>query len=67
MEEKNFKHYIQSLMKEKGVKQWEAAAELGIGETTFVRWLRFDLPKEKQDLIIQAVEKLAAVKEGDSQ
>lgn len=45
-----------------GVRHWECASEMGVSEQTFVRWLRFPLPKEKEERILAAIEKLA--KEG---
>lgn len=66
MHETDFKTFIQKLMKQKGVKQWEVAAKIGVGETTMTRWLRYELPKEKKDLILSAVNEIAEAKEGSS-
>lgn len=66
MNETNFKYFVQDLMKQKGVKQWEAAKQMGIGETTLTRWLRGDLPKDKCNQIVEAVNAVALKKEGSS-
>ena len=50
--------------KSKGIKHWQIAAYLGIGEQTLVRWLRIPLPKEKEAAILAAINAIAA-KEGE--
>ena len=51
---------IREAIKRARVKHWQIAAELGIGESTLVRWLRFDLTEERKNLILSAVEKVSA-------
>lgn len=51
---------IREAIKRARVKHWQIAAELGIGESTLVRWLRFDLTDERKGLILAAVEKVRA-------
>lgn len=53
---------VRKTAKSHGVKQWEIAMELGIGENTLTRWLRVPLPADKEACIMAAIEKLAAEK-----
>lgn len=41
------------------VNLWQVAAELGVSEPTFYRWLRTELPEEKKAAIMAAIEKLS--------
>jgi len=49
---------IQSILKEKRIYQWEIAQELQINEFTLCRWLRGNLSKEREILILNAIDKL---------
>ena len=40
------------------LRQWEIAAFIGVSEYTLVRWLRTELPPDKQAAILEAIEKL---------
>lgn len=42
-----------------GVPQWKIADALGVSEPTLTRWLRHELPEEKQKQILEAIERLA--------
>ena len=53
---------VRQKAKENGVKHWQIAAELGVGEQTIMRWLRVPLSPERERLILEAIDKLA--KEG---
>lgn len=46
-----------------GVRFWEIAVELGIGDTTLTRWLRQELPEEKRVAVLDAIERIAKEKE----
>lgn len=46
-----------------GVTLWKIAAELGVSEPTFYRWLRFPLSGEKHERIMEAIKKIE--KEGN--
>ena len=48
----------------KKVLLWQVADRLGVVDTTLSRWLRHPLSKEKQELFLTAVEKIAAEREG---
>ncbi|WP_283619135.1 hypothetical protein [Flavonifractor plautii] len=41
-----------------GIPLWKIAAEIGVSEPTFMRWMRFPLPKEKEAQIIEAISTL---------
>ena len=53
---------IRDAMKLHGVKQWELAKALGIGETTLCRKLRFELSPEDQTMIRSTIETMAKTK-----
>ena len=53
---------IRRAIKEKGIKQWEVADLLGIGETSLVRKLRKELPEKEKERILTVIENLG---EGD--
>lgn len=42
-----------------GVKKWKIADQIGIVDTTFSKWLRKELPEDKKQLILEAIEKLS--------
>ena len=46
---------IREALKEAGLRQWELAKLMGMGETTIVRYLREELPEEEQDKIIDLI------------
>ena len=45
---------------ENGIKHWEIAKKMGIGETTLSRRLRNELPEEEKEKILSAIGTLAA-------
>lgn len=49
---------IRWLAKEKRVMFWEIAAEVGISEATLTRWMRIPLSKEREQMIVDAIERL---------
>lgn len=51
---------IKDLLRRKRVYQWEIAAKLNVSEITFCRWLRQDLPEEKQRQILKAINEIVA-------
>ena len=46
---------IKVAIMESGLKQWKVAELVGIREETFSRKLRFELPKEEQDRIVNLI------------
>ena len=53
---------VRNALMRSGVRHWECAAEMGVSGQTFVRWLRFPLPKDKEERILGVIERLT--KEG---
>ena len=45
------------------VPLWQIAAKIGVSQPTMTRWLRFPLPSEKEDRIMQAIKELALERE----
>ena len=45
--------------KECGVKHWQIAEEIGVSEQTIMRWLRVPLRKDRESIILAAIEKLS--------
>lgn len=56
---------IREDMKQRGVSQWEVAAQLHISENTLNRWLRMPLSKEREDDVQRAIVAAAQAKEAD--
>ena len=54
---------IREELKERGVRHWELAAELGISEQTMVRRLRFELDEDRQLEMLMKIEEIAKRKE----
>lgn len=50
---------VRKAAKSAGVPLWKVAAAIGVSEPTLTRWLRFPLPKEKESLILSAIDSLA--------
>lgn len=40
-----------------GMKQWELAKALGVGESTLVRHLRDELPQEEKNSLLEVIQK----------
>lgn len=47
--------------KKKGVKLWQIAEHLGISEPTMTRWMRTELSAQKENMILNAIDKIAEV------
>jgi hypothetical protein len=50
---------IRELAKEKGVKLWQIADKLLLNDGNFSRLLRHELPKEKEQKILDIINKLS--------
>ena len=48
---------IRTEIQKRGLRYWQVADLLGIGETTLSRWLRKELPEEKKNLILEVIRK----------
>ena len=49
---------IRALMRKKRLYNYEVAAQLNVSEFTFCRWLRTELPPEKKQAVLNAIEEL---------
>lgn len=49
---------IRVMLTVNNIKHWEVADSIGIAEGTFSRWLRKELPEEKKEAIIKAINEL---------
>lgn len=56
---------IREKIKKSNVRHWEVAEALSIDDSTLCRWLRHELPKDKEDRIIKTIDKLTAEREAD--
>ena len=54
---------VRDELKQRGVRHWELAHELGVSEQTLVRWLRFELDEDRQFVMLEKVETIAKRKE----
>lgn len=54
---------IKSTIKDAGLHQYEVADKLGVVESTFTRWLRYDLTTERRIMINDAINELIKEKE----
>ena len=49
---------IREMIKRKRLYQYEVARQMGISFYTLNRWLRYELPDEKKQRIIKAIESI---------
>lgn len=49
---------IRKEMLSSGLAQWQVAHKLGVAEGTFCKWLRIELPEEKQKRILSAIKSI---------
>ena len=54
---------IREKAKRAGVRLWEVAERLGIGDATLSRKLRHELPQKDQDRILALIDEIANEKE----
>lgn len=47
-----------------GLRYYMVAEKLGIGETTFCRWLRRELSPEREKEVLQAIDELVQKRKG---
>lgn len=48
---------VKQAIKQANVKKWQVASCLGIADTTFSRWLRFELGLDQKGAVLAAIEK----------
>ncbi len=53
---------IRNALKRNGVRAWELAEALGIVDCTLSKWMRRELPEEKQTLMLETIERVAESK-----
>jgi hypothetical protein len=49
---------IRQQIKDSGLPLWAVADHLGIADTTFSKWLRKELPDQKKQEIVKAIEEI---------
>lgn len=49
---------IKQAAKDNGIKLWEIADALKVSEFTFTRWMRHELPADKRQKVLDAIESL---------
>lgn len=49
---------VRAAIEKAGLHHWEVAEEMKIADTTLCRWLRTELPAEKETAILAAVDRL---------
>lgn len=49
---------IRKSISDSGLRYWEVADAIGIADTTFARWLRHELPADKQKQILETISRL---------
>lgn len=51
---------VRERIKSAGIFQWQIADQMNISETTLCRMLRKELPDDKREKILEAIEKVRA-------
>lgn len=54
---------IRKAIKKSRIKQYEIAAQIGVSECTFCKWLRTELTSERKERILTAI---GQIREGDA-
>lgn len=49
---------IRRSISDSGLKYWEVADAIGIADTTFAKWLRHELPEDKQKQILAVINQM---------
>lgn len=52
---------IRERIKSAGIYQWQLADQMNISETTLCRMLRKELPDDKREKVLEAIERAKAV------
>lgn len=50
---------VRKAAKSAGIPLWKVAAFIGVSEPTIIRWLRFQLPEDKERRIMAAIAELS--------
>ena len=51
---------IRRKAREENVPHWKIAERLGVCDTTFCKWMRTEMPKEKREKILAIISEIAA-------
>lgn len=54
---------VRVALKQRGVKAWELAEAMGIVDCTLSKWMRRELPPDKQAIMIHTIEQIAERKQ----
>lgn len=46
---------IREILRKKRIRHYEVAEQLGVSEYTFCKWLRSELPPDKQKKVLEAI------------
>ena len=49
---------IREILRKRRIRHYEVADRLGISEYTFCKWLRTELPPDKQEEVLEAIKKI---------
>lgn len=52
---------VRNALKEANITIWRCALQLGVCESTLIRWLRTELPQEKREQIFKAIEDIKII------
>lgn len=61
---KRINQEVKARIFESGVKMWQVANRLGIGEATLSRWMRTELTCEKKENILTIIDEIEKEQEG---
>jgi transcriptional regulator with XRE-family HTH domain len=53
---------IRQIINEKRLRQYEVAEAMKISEYTLSKWMRTEMPEDKKELVMQAINKLIGTK-----
>lgn len=53
---------IRDTIKDRGLRQWQVADALGVSEATFVRRMRYELPPEEREHVLQIIKTMGGNK-----
>ncbi len=49
---------LKEIIKDKKIYLWEVADEMGVAESTLLRWIRYPLEEEKREAFLEAVKRI---------
>ena len=51
--------HVRKAARAEGIPYWKICLKIGVSEPTLIRWLRFPLPPEKEQRILDAIKELS--------